>query len=122
LSGCASSTVDKGVICKSDGLIQSQEWPVGFGPSEEIVVWDQGVEGWVGKEVDSPYPLDVFPPDMPLDWESDGVEDEDTSFALLDAIEKDFHRGNKGKQLKIKGRRVAKSEELHQQRRSERAL
>jgi hypothetical protein len=38
LSGCASSTADKGVTIKSDGLIQSQEWPVGFGPSREIVV------------------------------------------------------------------------------------
>jgi hypothetical protein len=33
------------------------------------------------------------------------LEDEGTSFALLDAIEEDFHRVNKGKHLKIKGRR-----------------
>lgn len=43
--------------------------------------------------------------DMPLDWDSDGVEDVDASFALLDAIEEDFFRGNKGKRLKTKGRR-----------------
>jgi hypothetical protein len=36
---------------------------------------------------------------------SDGVEDKDTSFASLDAIEEDFYRVNKGKHLKIKGRR-----------------
>jgi hypothetical protein len=38
-----------------------------FGMSGEIVVWDQGAEGWVGEEGDSPYPLGIFPPDMPLD-------------------------------------------------------
>jgi hypothetical protein len=73
--------------------------------SREIVVWDQGAEGWVGEEGDSPYPLGVFPLGMPLDWVSDGVEDEDTSFALLDAIVYDFHRIYKGKHLKIKVRR-----------------
>jgi hypothetical protein len=105
LSGGASSTVDKGVIFKSDGLIQSQEWPVGFGPWREIVVWDQGVEGWVGEEGDSPYPLGVCLHDMPLDWDLDGVEDVDMFFALLDAIEDDFLWGNKGKRLKTEGRR-----------------
>jgi hypothetical protein len=49
--------------------------------------------------------LGVFPPDIPLDWVSDGVEDEDTSFVLLDAIEEVFHWVNKGKRLKIEGRR-----------------
>jgi hypothetical protein len=80
-------------------------WPVGFGPSVEIVVWDQGNEVWVGEDGDSPYPLGVCPPDMPLDWVSDGVEDEDPSFAILDAIEEDFHRVKKVARLKIKGRR-----------------
>lgn len=42
---------------------------------------------------------------MPLDWVSDGVKDEDTSFVLLDAIQEDFHWVDKGKRLKIKGRR-----------------
>jgi hypothetical protein len=51
------------------------------------------------------YTLGVCPPDMPLDWVSDGVEDEDPSFAILDAIEEDFHRVKKGVRLKIKGRR-----------------
>lgn len=68
-------------------------------------MWDQGAKGWVGEKGDSPYPLGVFPPDMPLDWVSDGVKDEDTSFVLLDAIQEDFHWVNKGKRLKIKGRR-----------------
>jgi hypothetical protein len=36
-------------------LIQSQKWLVGFGPSGEIVVWDQGDEVWVGEDGDSPY-------------------------------------------------------------------
>jgi hypothetical protein len=42
---------------------------------------------------------------MPLDWVSDGVEDEDPSFSILDAIEEDFHRVKKSVRLKIKGRR-----------------
>jgi hypothetical protein len=49
--------------------------------------------------------LGVCLPDMPLDWDWDGVEDVDMSFPLLDAIEEDFLRGNKGKRLKTKGRR-----------------
>jgi hypothetical protein len=43
----------------------------------------------------------------------DGVEDEDPSFAILDAIEEDFHRVKKGARLKIKGRRGVESEKLH---------
>jgi len=42
---------------------------------------------------------------MPLDWVSDGVEDEDSSFAILDAIENDFHQVKKGMRLKTRGRR-----------------
>jgi hypothetical protein len=62
--------------------------------------------GWGGRRLPvSPYPLGVCPPDLPLDWVLDGVEDEDTSFALLDAIEEDFHWVNKGKRPKFKGRR-----------------
>jgi hypothetical protein len=49
--------------------------------------------------------LGVYPPDMPLDWASDGVEDEDLSIAILDAIENDFHQVKKGTRLKTKGRR-----------------
>jgi hypothetical protein len=65
----------------------------------------KGDEVWVGEEGDSPYPLGVCLPNMPLDWVSDGVEDEDSSFVILDAIEEDFHQVNKGARLKIKGRR-----------------
>jgi hypothetical protein len=64
-----------------------------------------GDEVWVGEEGDSLYPLGVCPHDMSLDWVSDGVEDEDTSFTLLDAIEEGFDRVNKGKCPKFKGRR-----------------
>jgi hypothetical protein len=68
-------------------------------------VWDQGDEVWIGEGGDSHFPLGVYHPDMPLDWVSDGVGDEDSSFAILDAIEEDFHRVKKGARLKIKGRR-----------------
>jgi hypothetical protein len=68
-------------------------------------VWDQGNEVWVRKDGDSPYPLGVCPPDIALDWMSDGVEDENLSVAILDAIEEDFHQVKKGVRLKIKGRR-----------------
>jgi len=37
-----------------NGLIESQKWPVGFGPSGEVVVRDQGVEVCDGRLV---YPL-----------------------------------------------------------------
>jgi hypothetical protein len=99
VSGCASPIAEKEANFESDGLTQSQKWPVGFGPSGEIVVWDQGVEDWVGEGGDSP-----CHPDLSLDWMSDGVGDEDPSFVILDAIEEDFHRGKKGS-LKIKGKR-----------------
>jgi hypothetical protein len=55
-------------------------------------VWDQGDEVEVAEGGNSTYyPLGVCPHDVPLDWVSDGVEDEDLSFAILDAIEEDFH-------------------------------
>jgi hypothetical protein len=54
LSGYAFPITEMGVNFKSDGLIQSQKWPIGFGQSREIVVWDQGDEVWVGEEGDSP--------------------------------------------------------------------
>jgi len=99
LSDCKSKTGDKGETPISNGLIQSQEWPVGFSPSGEIVLWEQGEKG------DSPNPLGVIPPDLLLEWESDGAEDEDSALALLDNIEEEFHRDNMGKRHKIKGRR-----------------
>jgi hypothetical protein len=49
--------------------------------------------------------LGVCPPDMPLDWVLDGVEDEDLSFAILDANEEDFHQVKKLARLKTKGKR-----------------
>lgn len=48
-------------------------------------------EIWLGKEGDAHYSLGVCPPNMPLDWASNGVEDEDPSFTILDTIEEDFH-------------------------------
>jgi hypothetical protein len=65
LSGCASPIAEKGVIFRSDGLIESQKWPVGFVPSGEIVVWDQGDEVWVGEEGDFPYPWVSILPTCP---------------------------------------------------------
>jgi hypothetical protein len=105
LSGYTSPIAEKEVNFTTNGLIQSQKWPVGFGPSGEIVVWDQGDEVWLGEEGDSPYSLGVCPPSMPLDWALDGVEDKDSSFTILDAIEEDFHQVKNGTRLKIKGRR-----------------
>jgi hypothetical protein len=69
-----------------NGLLQSQKWLVGFSLSGEIIVWDLGNEVWDGEDGDSPVPLSVFPLGMPLDWALDGVVDEDTSLAILDAI------------------------------------
>jgi hypothetical protein len=57
--------------------------------------------GWGGKRL--PLPLGCLSSRHALGLGVDGVEDEDTSFALLDAIEEDFHWVNKGKRLKIKG-------------------
>jgi hypothetical protein len=70
-----------------NGLIQSQKGPIGFGSSRKIIVWDQGNEVWDREDGDSHVPLGVFPPSMPLDWALDGVEDEDPSLVILDAIE-----------------------------------
>jgi hypothetical protein len=44
LGGCTSAIAKKVVNFRSDGLIQSRKWPVGFSPFGEIVVWDQGDE------------------------------------------------------------------------------
>jgi len=49
--------------------------------------------------------LGVCTPGMPLDWVLDGVEDEDPSFAILDANEEDFHQVKKVARLKTKGKR-----------------
>jgi hypothetical protein len=75
-----------------NGLLQSQNWPVGFRPSVEIVVWDKDGHNLFpidvchpSKEIDE---WDYFPD--PLDWDYD--EEEDPALALLDAIEEDFHK------------------------------
>jgi hypothetical protein len=106
LSGCASPIAENEVNFRTDGLIQSQKWPVSFGLSGKLLC---GIEVWVEEEEDSPYPLGVCPPDMPLDWASDGVEDKDLSFTIMDAIEEDFHRVKKGTRLKTKEKRVVES-------------
>lgn len=68
-------------------------------------MWEQGDEIWDGEAGDSPYPLDVLPPRMALDWEVDSIEDEDPSLAILDAFEEDFLREVKVACPKSKGRR-----------------
>jgi hypothetical protein len=65
LSGCASPIAENDANFRSVGLTQSQKWPVGFGPSGEIVVWDQGDEVWVGEEGDFPYPWVSILPTCP---------------------------------------------------------
>jgi hypothetical protein len=98
LSGCATPIVGKGNDFKVNGLSQSQKWPIGFGPSGKVVVWD-------GEDRDFPYPLGILPPNLALDWEKDRVEDEDPSLATMDAFEEDFLREIKVVRPKTKGRR-----------------
>lgn len=66
---------------------------------------------WGGRRL--PLPLGCLSSLHALDWVSDGVEDEDSSFVILDAIEEDFHWVKKGVRLKIKGRRGVESEKRH---------
>jgi hypothetical protein len=40
LGRCVSPKVDKGEDLRVNGLIESQKWQVGFGPSGEVVVRD----------------------------------------------------------------------------------
>jgi hypothetical protein len=65
-------------------LVESQKWPVGFGPSGEVVMWDQG-EVCDGEDGVSPLHLGVYPLDE---------EDELPLLAILDASvsEEEFHR------------------------------
>jgi hypothetical protein len=72
-----------------NGLSQYQEWPIGFHPSGEVVVWEQDDEFWDG---------------MPLDWAKDGDHGEE-SLAILDVIEEEFHRKNMITYQKTKGKR-----------------
>lgn len=64
--------------------------PIGFGPSREIVAWDQGE--------------DFFPPD-PLEWVLDYDEDDDPTLVLLDAVKEDFCQQVKVARPKTKGKR-----------------
>jgi len=82
-------------VFKVNGLTQSQEWPVDFGLSGEVVAWAQGDEEWDGENGDSLYSLGVLPPDLALDWELNSDEDMDLPLAFLEAIEEDLHRGVK---------------------------
>jgi hypothetical protein len=56
--GCfVTPTIGKGDDSRVNGLSKSQKWPIGFGPSGEVVVWEQGDEIWDGEDGDSPFPL-----------------------------------------------------------------
>lgn len=105
LSDCVTPTIGKDDDFRVNGLSQSQKWPVGFGPSREVVIWEQGDQIWNGEDGDSPYPLGVLPPNMALNWEVDSVEKEDPSFAILDAFEEDFLWEVKVAHPKTKGRK-----------------
>jgi hypothetical protein len=86
LSCCVTPIFEKDNEFRVNGLSQSQKWPIGYDPSGEVVVWKQGDEIWDREAGDSPYPLGVLPPSMALNWEVNSVEDEDLSFAILDAF------------------------------------
>jgi hypothetical protein len=60
--GHDSSVVVSGSPSLSTRLSQLQIWPVGFGPSGEIIVRDEGRELWDGLDGDSPIPLKVYHP------------------------------------------------------------
>jgi hypothetical protein len=119
LGGCSPviPAADKGDDFRLTGLIQSQKWPVGFGPSSELVVWDQGDDFWDGEDGDFPFPLGVFPPAMPLDWALGCDKDvcpvvgvscegfEDTTMAILSSIEEDHPQEVKVCVLRLRGRR-----------------
>jgi hypothetical protein len=77
LSGCVTPIFEKGNEFRVNGLSQSQKWSIGFDPSGELVVWEEGDEIWDGEAGDSPYLLGVLLLSMALDWEVDSAEDED---------------------------------------------
>jgi hypothetical protein len=90
LSGCSTPNDEKGEDSKINGLIKSQKWPVGVGLDGEILVWDHSDEIWNGEDGESPFPLGILHPNMPLDSAMDGVHGKDPSLAILDAIEEEF--------------------------------
>jgi hypothetical protein len=68
-------------------------------------VWDHGDEIWNREDGESPFPLGILHPDMPLDWAMDGVHGKNPSLAILEAIEEEFHREKMIARKKTKGRR-----------------
>ena len=50
----------KGEESSLNVLTLSQNWPVGFGTSREIIIRDQGGECWDGVDGVSPIPLNVY--------------------------------------------------------------
>jgi hypothetical protein len=68
---------------------QSRNSPVGFDQNGEIVVWEKDNDFWEG---------------LPLDWEMNGFQDEE-SLAILDALEEDIHRDKMIACQKTKGKR-----------------
>jgi len=98
LGRCVSPSTDKGEDLRVNCLVESQKWPVGFSPFEEVVVWDQGTEVWDGEDGVSPFPLGVYSPDE---------EDEAPLLAILNASssEEEFHRESMVARQKTKDRR-----------------
>jgi hypothetical protein len=92
LGGFGSPNIEKDKDSKFNDLIQSQKKPIGFGPDGKSIVWNWGDEIWYREDGESPYPLGVLHPDIPLDLALDGDEGEDPSFAILDCIDEEFHR------------------------------
>jgi hypothetical protein len=86
----SSTSEDKEVgVVRENGITQSQQWPVGFSPSGEAMVWEQDEEFWDR---------------VPLDWEmDDGLEVE--SLAILNVITEDFYRDQLVARKKTKGKR-----------------
>jgi hypothetical protein len=74
---------------EGNGFSLSRNWPSGFDLNGEIVVWEKDDDFWEG---------------LPLDWEMDGVQDEE-SLAILDALEEDIHRDKMIARQKTKGKR-----------------
>jgi hypothetical protein len=74
---------------EGNGFSQSRNWPVGFDQNGEIVVWEKDNDFWEG---------------LPLDWEMDGFQDEE-SLAILDALEEEIHRDKMIARQKTKGKR-----------------
>jgi hypothetical protein len=106
LGSYVTPTADKDEDLRVNGLIQSQNWPIGFNPSREVVVWDQGDEIWDEEDGVSPFPLGVYSPDMPLDWTADREVDEVLLLPILDASvsKEELHRETMVAHQKTKGR------------------